>query len=160
ADTALEALSLIDVDYEELPAVFDVDEALAPGAPLVPDNVPGNVPTVVRRGAGDLDRGGREAGGVGGRRHSTRAVAPCGLEPHQAVASHDPVSGVVTLWSSTQMPFQLRAHLADVLGLQEGKVRIIKTTMGAGFGSRMEMHAPDPIAALLSLRTRRPVGIV
>jgi xanthine dehydrogenase molybdenum-binding subunit len=159
-DTALEALSLIDVEYEELPPVFEVDEALAPGAPLVHDDVPGNIPAVVRRGAGDLERGWREAEVVVERRYSTHAVAPCCLEPHQAVASYDPVSGVVTLWSSTQMPFQLRAHLADVLGLPEGKVRIIKTTMGAGFGSRMEMHAPDPIASLLSLRTRRPVGIV
>jgi xanthine dehydrogenase molybdenum-binding subunit len=159
-DTALEALSLIDVEYEELPAVFEVDEALAAGAPLVHDGAPGNVAAVVRRGAGDLERGWHEAEVVVERRYSTHAVAPCCLEPHQAVASYDPVSGVVTLWASTQMPFQLRAHLADVLGLQEGKVRIIKTTMGAGFGSRMEMHAPDPIASLLSLRTRRPVGIV
>jgi CO/xanthine dehydrogenase Mo-binding subunit len=160
ADTALEALSLIDVEYEELTAVLEVDEALAPGAPPVHDDIPGNVPAVVRRGAGDLERGWREAEVVMERRYATHAVAPCCLEPHQAMASYDPVSGVVTLWSSTQMPFQLRAHLADVLGLPEGKVRIIKTTMGAGFGSRMEMHAPDPIASLLSLRTRRPVGIV
>ncbi len=159
-DAALEALALIDVDYEELPPVFDVEAALAPGAPLVHDTVPGNVPAVVRRGAGDLARGWREAEVVVERRYSTHAVAPCCLEPHQAVASYDPVSGTVTLWASTQMPFQLRAHLADVLGLPEGKVRIIKTTMGAGFGSRMEMHAPDPIASLLSLRTRRPVKIV
>jgi xanthine dehydrogenase molybdenum-binding subunit len=159
-DIALEALSLIDVEYEELPPVFDVDEALAGGAPLVHDDVPGNVAAVVRRGAGDLERGWQEAEVVVERRYSTHAVAPSCLEPHQAVASYDPVSGVVTLWSSTQMPFQLRTHLADVLGLPEGKVRIIKTTMGAGFGSRMEMHAPDPIASLLSLRTRRPVAIV
>jgi CO/xanthine dehydrogenase Mo-binding subunit len=159
-DAADEALALIEVDYEDLPAVFDLNEALAPGAPLVHDDVPGNIPAVVRRGAGDVDRGWREAEVVVERRYSTHAVAPCCLEPHQAVASHDPASGVVTLWSSTQMPFQLRAHLADVLGLPEGKVRIIKTAMGAGFGSRMEMHAPDPVASLLSLRTRRPVRIV
>ena len=159
-DAADEALTLVEVDYEDLTPVFDLDGALAPGAPLVHDDVPGNVPAVVRRGAGDIDRGWREAEVVVERRYSTHAVAPCCLEPHQAVASYDPVSGVVTLWSSTQMPFQLRAHLADVLGLPEGKVRIIKTTMGAGFGSRMEMHAPDPIASLLSLRTRRPVRIV
>jgi CO/xanthine dehydrogenase Mo-binding subunit len=159
-DIALEALSLIDVEYEELPPVFDVEGALAADAPLVHDDVPGNVAAVVRRGAGDVEQGWREAEVVIERRYSTHAVAPSCLEPHQAVASYDPVSGVVTLWSSTQMPFQLRAHLADVLGLPEGKVRIIKTTMGAGFGSRMEMHAPDPIASLLSLKTRRPVAIV
>src|SRR5581483_8935118 len=131
-------LALIDVDYEELPAVLDVDQALAPGAPLVHDGVPGNVPAVVRRGAGDLARAWREAAIVVERRYSTHAVAPVCLEPHQAVASYDPVGGSVTLWASTQMPFQLRAHLADVLGLPEARVRIVKTTMGAGFGSRME----------------------
>jgi CO/xanthine dehydrogenase Mo-binding subunit len=159
-DTAAEALSLIDVDYEELPAVFDVDEALAPGAPLVHDSAAGNVAAVIRRGAGDLAQGWRQAEVVVERRYSTHAVAPVCLEPHQAVASYDPVSGSVTLYASTQMPFQLRAHLADALGLPESKVRIVKTTMGAGFGSRMEMHAPDPVASLLSLRARRPVKIV
>jgi 4-hydroxybenzoyl-CoA reductase alpha subunit len=159
-DTAREALALIEVDYEELPAVLDLDAALAPGAPLVHDGVAGNVAGVVRRGAGDVEGGWRAADVVIERRYSTHAVAPCCLEPHQAVASYDPVSGTVTLWASTQMPFQLRAHLADVLGLPEAKVRIVKTTMGAGFGSRMEMHAPDPVASLLSQRTRRPVRIV
>jgi CO/xanthine dehydrogenase Mo-binding subunit len=159
-ETAAEALALIDVDYEELPAVFDPEEALAPGAPLVHDRVSGNLAATVRRGAGDLERGWREADVVVERRYATQAVAPVCLEPHQAVASFDPGTGTVTLWASTQMPFQLRAHLADALGLAEAKVRIVKTTMGAGFGSRMEMHAPDPIASLLSLRTRRPVKIV
>lgn len=159
-DAALEALALIDVEYEELPPVFDPEAALSPDAPLVHDAVPGNVGAVLRRGAGDMARGWREAAVVLERRYSTHAVAPCCLEPHQAVANYDPISGGVTLWSSTQMPFRLRAHLADALGLPEGKVRIVKTVMGGGFGSRMEMHAPDPIAALLSVRARRPVKIV
>jgi CO/xanthine dehydrogenase Mo-binding subunit len=159
-EAALEALSLIEVDYEELPAVFTVDEALAPGAALVHDGSPGNIGGVVRRGAGDVAAGWRAAAVVLERRYSTHAVAPACLESHQAVASFDSVRGAVTVWASTQMPFQLRAHLADALGLPEAKVRIIKTTMGAGFGSRMEMHAPDPVAALLSQRTRRPVKIV
>jgi CO/xanthine dehydrogenase Mo-binding subunit len=159
-DSAQEALGLIEVDYEELPAVFDVDAALAPGAPLIHAGAPGNVAAVVRRGAGVIDDAWRAAEVVLERRYSTHAVAPCCLEPHQAVASVDRVAGTVTLWASTQMPFQLRKHLADALGVPEGKVRIIKTTMGAGFGSRMEMHAPDPIAALLAMKTRRPVRIV
>ena len=159
-ETAAEALSLIEVDYEELPAVFDVDAALAPDAPLVHEGVPANTPAVVRRGAGDIEQAWRTAEVVLERTYSTHAVAPVCLEPHQAVASYDPASGSVTLWASTQMPFQLRAHLADVLGLPEAKVRIVKTTMGAGFGSRMEMHAPDPVASLLSLKSRRPVRIV
>jgi CO/xanthine dehydrogenase Mo-binding subunit len=75
-DTAREALALIDVDYEELPAVFDLDAALAPGAPLVHDGVAGNVATVVRRGAGDVERGWREADLVIERRYSTHAVRP------------------------------------------------------------------------------------
>ncbi len=159
-DAALEALALIEVEYEELRAVFSPEEALQPEAPLVHEEIPGNVPAVIRRGGGDIEQGWRQADVVLERRYSTQAVAPCCLEPHQAAANFDPTSGVVTLWSSTQMPFQLRRELAEVLGISEGKVHIIKTVMGAGFGSRMEMHAPDPIAALLSLKTRRPVGIV
>ncbi|MBI4528266.1 MAG: xanthine dehydrogenase family protein molybdopterin-binding subunit [Deltaproteobacteria bacterium] len=159
-EAALEALALIEVDYEDLPAVFSPEEALKSGAPLVHEKASGNVAAIVRRGAGDIEQGWRQAEVVLERHYSTQAVAPCCLEPHQAVANFDPASGVVTLWSSTQMPFQLRRELADVLGIPEAKVHIIKTVMGAGFGSRMEMHAPDPIAALLSLKTHRPVRIV
>ena len=159
-DTAAEALALIDVDYEELPAVFDLDDAARAGRTARARRGPRQRAAVVRRGAGDMERGWREAE----RRHGAAVLdprcAPVCLEPHQAVASYDPVSGTVTLWASTQMPFQLRAHLADVLGLAEAKVRIVKTTMGAGFGSRMEMHAPDPVPSLLSLASRRPVKIV
>lgn len=159
-DVAREALALIEVDYEELPAVFTPEEALEPEAPLVHENVPGNAAAVIRRSGGDIEQGWRQADVVLERRYSTQAVAPCCLEPHQSVANFDPSSGVVTLWASTQMPFQLRRELADILGIPEGKVHVIKTVMGAGFGSRMEMHAPDPIAAMLSLKTRRPVSIV
>jgi xanthine dehydrogenase molybdenum-binding subunit len=159
-DAACEALALIEVDYDELPAVFTPGEALASGAPLVHEDVPNNIAAVIRRGGGDLERAWRRAEVVIERRYATQAVAPCCLEPHQSVVNYDPTTGVVTVWASTQMPFQLRREIADVLGIPEGKVHVIKTVMGAGFGSRMEMHAPDPIAAILSLKTRRPVSIV
>jgi xanthine dehydrogenase molybdenum-binding subunit len=159
-DAASEALALIDVDYEELPAVFTPEDAIAPGAPVIHDNVPDNVAAVIRRSGGDVEQAWRRAEVVLERRYSTHAVAPCCLEPHQSVVNYDPTTGLVTAWASTQMPFQLRREIADVLGIPEGKVHVIKTVMGAGFGSRMEMHAPDPIAAILSLKTRRPVSIV
>jgi xanthine dehydrogenase molybdenum-binding subunit len=159
-DAACEALALVNVDYEELPAVFTPEQAIAPGAPIIHDNAPDNVAAVIRRSGGDIEQAWRRAEVVLEGHYSTHAVAPCCLEPHQSVVNYDPSTGVVTVWASTQMPFQLRREIADVLGIAEGKVRIIKTVMGAGFGSRMEMHAPDPIAAMLSLKTRRPVSIV
>lgn len=157
---ALEALDLIEVDYMELSAVFTPDEAIVVGAPLVHDNVAGNIAAVVRKGAGDLAEGWRQAEFVIKRSYSTHAVAPCCFEPHQAVVSVDRATGRLTIWSSTQMPFQLRQQLAETLGMPERNVRVMKTTMGAGFGSRMEMHAPEPVAAILSMRTQRPVSIV
>jgi 4-hydroxybenzoyl-CoA reductase subunit alpha len=159
-DAACEALALMNVDYEELPAVYTPEEAIAPGAPVIHDNVPDNVAAVIRRSGGDVEQAWRRAEVVLDGHYSTQAVAPCCLEPHQSVVNYDPTTGVVTVWASTQMPFQLRREIADVLGIPEGKVRVIKTVMGAGFGSRMEMHAPDPIAAMLSLKTRRPVSVV
>lgn len=157
--TALEAMGLIEVDYEELPAVFDAEEARRPGAPLVHDTVPRNLIDVFDYGEGDVDGAMASADVVVEREYFSTPVAPASMETHQALASWD-ANGRLTMHASTQMPFLLRSHLAAVLGLSDGDVRILKMPMGGGFGSRMEMHPLDPIAALLARKAGRPVRIV
>ncbi|MEE8449729.1 MAG: xanthine dehydrogenase family protein molybdopterin-binding subunit [Thermodesulfobacteriota bacterium] len=158
-DIAQEALGLIKVDYEELPPVFDPEDALKPGAPLVHEEAGSNLLTTINIVSGDVDAAFARASVVVEDSFRTQPVHPCCLEPKQAVADFSP-AGTLTFYSSTQMPFFMRRDLADTVGLEESKVRVIKTTMGGHFGSRMEMHPLDPICALLSQAAGRPVRIV
>lgn len=162
ADTelaAIEALQLIDVEYEILEPVFDPFAAMEPGAPLVHEDTPDNVIDRFEYGTGDVERGMAAADIiVEGSFYSSR-VHPLAMETHQALATWD-ASGRLTVYASTQMPFLLRLHLAGVLGLSEGDIRVIKMAMGGGFGGRMEMHSLDPIAAILARKSGRPVKIV
>lgn len=157
--TARTALGLIEIDYEELPAVFDPEEARQPDAPLVHDNVPRNTIDTFDYGEGDVDVALASADVIVEREYYSTPVSPAPMETHQALASWD-ANGRLTMYASIQMPFMLRTHLAAVLGLSEGDVRILKMPMGGGFGSRMEMHPLDPIAALLAKKAGRPVRII
>lgn len=157
--TAREALALIDVEYEELPPVFDPERARTDGAPLVHDSVARNVIDVFDYGEGDVDAALAAADVVVERTYHSTPVCPAPMETHQALASWD-ANGRLTMYASIQMPFLLRAHLARALDLDEGDVRILKMPMGGGFGSRMEMHPLDPIAAVLARKARRPVRII
>ena len=157
-ETAEEALELIDVEYEILSAIFDPEEAMKPGAPLIHD-VPNNISFIIRKEMGDVDRAFEEADYVRQDRFTTQAQAHAPLEPHAAVASYDP-SGKVTLWSAKQIPFFLRRNLAKTMGLAESAVRVIKPPVGGGFGGKIDMFALDFCAAWLSKMTGRPVKIV
>ena len=158
-DVAEEALQLITVDYEELEPVYDLFAAMDEGAPLIHEHRARNIAASLRMGAGDIEEGLRAADHVFEHVFSTPAQAHCCLEPRQSVIRPEP-DGRLTLWASTQMPFILRHELAQALGLPESKVRVIKTHLGAGFGSRMEMHCIDPICGRLAQLTGRPVKIV
>ncbi len=158
-DIAQEALSLIRMEYELLPAVFDPQQALAPDAPLVHEEKGSNLLDTLSTGGGDVEQGFRKADLVLEGTFTTQATHPCSMEPKQAVASFSS-SGALTFYSSTQMPFFMRRDLADVLGIKESQIKVIKTTMGGHFGSRMEMHPLDPICALLAKAADRAVKIV
>ena len=156
--TALAALDLIDVEYEELPAVFDPFEARKDGAPVIHEGVDRNVIDVFDYGIGDVDQALADADVTVTGTFYSSPVHPVAMETHQALAQWD-ARGRLTMYASTQMPFQLRTHLSNVLGLTEGDVKIVKMPTGGGFGGRMEMHPLDPIAALLARRAGRPVRI-
>lgn len=158
-DAAEEALQFVRVEYEPLPAVFEPEQALMSGAPRIHESCTNNVITTIRFKGGDIQKGFEQADVVIQDRFRTPGVAPSCMEPHQAVVDFSS-SKNLTIWSSTQMPFFLKRDLAEAVGLSDAQVRVITTTMGGGFGSRMEMHPLDPIAALLSRKSGRPVRIV
>jgi 4-hydroxybenzoyl-CoA reductase alpha subunit len=157
-DIAEEALDLIEVEYEELPAVFDPEEAMKPGAPQVHKEA-NNIVLHTRREFGDAERGFSECDVIVEGRFTSPGVAHCCMEPRGCVAFFE-FNGKLTVWSTTQAPHPLRQDLADVLGLPISKVRVMRAHVGGGFGARFPMDAIDGIASVLSMRSRKPVRVI
>jgi CO/xanthine dehydrogenase Mo-binding subunit len=171
-DVAEEALALIDVEYEEIPAVLDQEEALKPEAPLVHDPRPEQQPMFanliqnlagstnlcshfkLRRG--DVEGGFRQADIVFEDIFRSPAVQHVPLEPHVTLAHYS--GGKLTLWTSTQMPYAIRAQMAELFRLPLARVRVITQTLGGGFGSKGSLRL-EPIAAFLALKANRPVKV-
>lgn len=159
-EIAEEALEFIKVDYEELPSVFDPMEAIKEGAPLVHDDVAGNVSASIRKEFGDVKRGFEESDFVFEDTFYSQAVNHAPLEPHAALAQYDPQRGELIVWSSTQIPFFLRRNLSTTLLVPESKIRVIKPKVGGGFGQKIDMFAKDFCACWFAIKLGRPVKFV
>lgn len=157
-DTAWEALDLIQVDYEELPAVFEIEEAMKPEAPSVHEGKKNAIKSLFLE-FGDVAEGFKSSDYVREDQFTTQAIAHACLEPHAAFASVDS-SGKITLWSSTQSPFILCRDLAQTLNIPKTKIRVIKPFVGGGFGGKLEMLPIDFCSVFLSMKTGKPVKIV
>ncbi|MBC8328136.1 MAG: molybdopterin-dependent oxidoreductase [Planctomycetes bacterium] len=155
-DTAEAALALIEVEYQELPAVFGVDEALADGAPAVHDEHPDNLSLRRDIDYGDLEQAFAAADYVREDTFTTHAVSHAYMEPCSALARADS-DGRITLWTSTQTPYYVQCLLARTMELRENDVRVIKPAVGGGFGGKMELRPWDFCAAWMARETGRPV---
>ena len=158
-DTAEEAISLIKVEYELLPAVFDIEEAMQPGAPLVHEGNESNSNWSVQRLFGDPDKALAECDYVVEGTYVTHAQAHSCLETSNCVAKWD-MKDRLTIWTNAQAPHTQRQEVARILGIPRRNVRVINSYMGGGFGSKLVMDMKVPIAAVLSKITGRPVRIV
>ena len=155
-ETAAYACSLIEVEYEELPTVFDVHAAIEEHAPRIHEESPGNVSLTREIEFGDLAAGFERAYLVHEHEFTTHAVSHAYMEPCSSLAAPDE-GGRVTLWTSTQVPYIVQCLLASTLGIPENHVRVIKPNVGGGFGGKMELRPWDFCAAFMALRTGRPV---
>ena len=155
-DTAEEALGLIVVEYEELPAVFDVDSSSAPGAPVLHDYCPSNVSVNRKIQYGDLEKGFAESDYIREDTFTVHAQSHAYLEPCSALAQTDQ-DGRITLWTSTQVPYIVQCLLASTLGMRENDIRVVKPFVGGGFGGKMELRTWEFCAALMAKKTGRPV---
>jgi CO/xanthine dehydrogenase Mo-binding subunit len=162
-DAAEEAAALVEVDYEELPAVFTIAQALDPAAPLVQDPVlrpddplaHTNVRREHRMGWGDVDA--QTADLVVDHTYTFPMVTQFAIEPHAFIAA--PEDGGIAVWSSIQHPNWLQKVLAGVLGLPLSKVRVHAPDPGGGFGGKQ--HAKyEPLVAFMALKADRPVRLV
>ncbi|MCP4576828.1 MAG: molybdopterin-dependent oxidoreductase [Deltaproteobacteria bacterium] len=160
-----EALDLIEVEYEVLPAVFDPEEAMLSGAPEIHPTHPKvkegllNIGGKTATAWGDVEAGFREADYVREDRFESHLRTHGYLEPQATVANFDS-HGKLNVWTSSQGPFIKRAKLAKTLGLPQSSVRVKKAYVGGAFGGKIDLFSHEFCAALLSMKTSRPVEII
>jgi putative selenate reductase molybdopterin-binding subunit len=162
---AEEALRLIEVEYEILPAVLDMEAALRPGAPIIHDepdstnihDASRNIAGHISKQLGDIEEGFRQSDLIFEREFRTQRQQHCPIEPHVTIAWVDADNRLV-IRSSTQVPFHSRRQVAMILQIPVQRVHIIKPRIGGGFGGKQEMLLED-ITGALALATRRPVKI-
>lgn len=158
--TAEQALRLIDVEYEEMPAVFDPEEAMEPGAPLIhPENprFARNINTKVEWHFGDVETGFAEADLVRERRFVGNRTYQAPMEPHASLARWEHHGRKLTIWSSTQVPHYVQDVVSRVFRMAKGDIRVIKPAVGGGFGGKAETTPLELCAIILAKRTGRPV---
>jgi CO/xanthine dehydrogenase Mo-binding subunit len=172
--TADEALALIEVDYEDLPAVTNLEEALAPGAVLVHEASASGGELMGQRyeppkefngtnlcyrfsyAKGDVEAGFKKADHVFEDTFSFPRVQHFSMEPHATVAHVE--GDRITLWAATQEPFTLREHVAEIFRTPLNKVRVIVPYVGGGYGGKLAVKT-EPLAAALSWKAQRPVRL-
>lgn len=162
---AEEALGLIHVEYEELPAMFDVEEAMRPDAPEIHPSHPKvsdpyrNIGGKTETAWGDVEKAFAEAHLVREDRFVSQLRTHAYMEPQATVASYD-YSGKLNVWTSGMGVFSKRAKLAKTLGLPSGRVRVLKSYVGGAFGGKVDLFNHEYIASLLSMKCHLPVKIV
>ena len=168
-EQAQQAAAAVQVDYEVLPPVLTIDDALAPGAPVLhghmltagadpPAEEPSNISNITRFAGGDLDAGFAEADLVIEREFTTQPVHQGYIEPHACVADTGQ-DGHTSVWCSSQGHFNVRSSTATLLGWETTRIRVIPAEIGGGFGGKTTIYL-EPLAVAMSARAGRPVKMV
>jgi len=154
---AEDALELIEVDYEELPAVNDAEAALQADAPQLYEDWGDNVFLYIPGAHGDTEAAFEAADGVLTERFTHHRIIGLPMEGHGAMGEFDPATGRLEMYVSTQIPHQLRTVVSEITGLSETKIRIVAPDMGGGFGNKIHMFREEVLVAVLAMRVRHPV---
>lgn len=169
AAIAEQALDLIDIEYQKLPHVIDVEAAMADGAPLLHDDLftqgvepkpvkPSNIAKRMVFAKGDTAAGFKQAEVVIEGRYTTQPVHQAYIEPHACLASAS-ADGQSQIWSSSQGQFMVRAYCAKLLGMEVSDIRVMPAEIGGGFGGKTVVYL-EPLALALSKKSGRPVKMV
>jgi CO/xanthine dehydrogenase Mo-binding subunit len=162
-ETAQEAIKLIDVEYESLPGIFDPEEAMREDAPLVHEENKSNILRLPwNLVAGDVEEARKNSAHVVEDRFKLTWVTHCCMGAEGVIADFD-LRNNLTIYRNTQIPYLAQRDFTDALGamgLKGSKARVIKTTIGGGFGSKLDTYAFEYIAILLAYLTRKPVKIL
>jgi CO/xanthine dehydrogenase Mo-binding subunit len=154
------ACELIKVEYEVLPFVIDIEDAIKPGAPILHDHIqwegkPSNIAGKLEHKLGDIEAGFKEAEVIVERKFTTEPVHQGYIEPHACLVSVQP-DGKATIWSSSQGQFMVRAMCSYLTGLPQSDIRAIPAEIGGGFGGKTIVYL-EPVALILSRKSGKPV---
>ena len=153
---ARDAADMVMVDYEDLPAVVDV-EAAAQGGPLVHEHFGDNIAYKLTAGEGDIEAALSSADRVIKQRVVHQRLAPIAMEPRGVLARYFPGENDLTIWSSTQIPHLMRTQVALMLGFPENKLRVITPEVGGGFGSKLNVYAEEALLGWIAMQLGKPV---
>ena len=154
---ARDALDLIEVEYDELPAVVDLDAAIESDSTVIYDEFDDNIAFTMPLDAGDVDAAFAEADHVVSQRFVNQRLIPNSIEPRGVLAEYLPGEGTLTVWSSTQVPHHLKTILSLLLDFPEQLVRVIAPEVGGGFGSKLNVYPEEAVVAYLATQLRKPV---
>jgi carbon-monoxide dehydrogenase large subunit len=154
---ALDAAEAIEVDYEPLPAVSDPEKALAPGAPAVHPEWPDNTAFNYHQDGGDIEKAFAEAEVIVKQRITSQRLIPTAMETRGVVAEWLQGDRALTLHTSTQIPHLVRTLVAQMLGLEENRLRVITPEVGGGFGSKLNVYAEEALMGFVAMKIGKPV---
>jgi aerobic carbon-monoxide dehydrogenase large subunit len=154
---AKDAAALVEVDYEPLPAVTDVAEAVQDSAPLVHDEYENNTAFTWPLKTGEVDKLFSEAAVTVKEHYRQQRLIPNAIEPRSVLVQPTPATGEYTMWSATQVPHIARVTLSGTTGIPETKLRVIAPDVGGGFGSKLNVYAEEALCLVLARRLGLPV---
>jgi len=157
-DAAEEAALLIDIDYEELPSVFDAEEAIQEGAPVLHEKFTNNIFKHAKLRHGDMEAAFAEADEIFEDTFTSPVAQQASLEPHVSTAQWD--GEHLTIWTASQAPFMVRKSLAEILGITPESVRVIVPPLGGGYGGKGHIRIEPLVAAMARKVNGRPVKFV
>ena len=154
---ALDAAALVEIDYEPLDAVVDLEAAIEPGSPKVHDDYESNEAFKWGLAGGDVEAGMKEADVIVKEKMTNVRVAPLALEPRGVLAHYLPGEDKMTLWTSTQVPHKVRTLVAIQIGMPENRMRVIAPEVGGGFGSKLNIYREEALAAFVTRELGVPI---
>ena len=154
---AADAAELIEVSYEELPAVIGLEDAVKPGAPQLHDDAPNNTAFEWEVGGGDVDQAAKDAEVVVKQRLVNQRLVPNAIETRGVVADYNSGTNQLTVWTSSQIPHLVRLLMSLITGHPEHQLRIIAPDVGGAFGSKLYLYAEEVITAMVAKQLGRPV---
>src|SRR5215472_8349492 len=154
---ARDAVDLIHVDYEELPAVTDEERAADPKSPVIHEKFGSNIAYKLTAGEGDIEAALKAADKIIQQKILNKRLAPISMEPRGVLARYYPGEQELTLWTSTQIPHLARTQIALMLGMPENKLRLIAPEVGGGFGSKLNIYAEEALLGWIAMQLNRPV---
>ncbi len=154
---AKDAAEAVEVDYEVLQAVADPEKALAPGAPAVHPQWPDNTAFTFHQEGGDIEKAFAEADVVVKQRITSQRLIPSPLETRGCVAQWHAAEKSLTLHTSTQVPHLVRSLLAQMLGLDENRVRVVAPEVGGGFGCKLNLYAEEALTSHVAMKLGKPI---